>query len=123
MTNSTGLFLYVRDVAASVRFYGDLFDIQPVQASPAFAMLVLPSGVSLGLWSTDDVKPAVEGDGGGHEIGFKVDDAAAVDQHCAEWWGKGAKIALPPTDLGFGRSFVALDPDNHRLRVYAPIVR
>jgi len=28
-------------------------------------------------------------------------------------------IALPPTDLDIGRSFVALDPDGHRLRVYA----
>ena len=28
-------------------------------------------------------------------------------------------IAFPPTDLDFGRSFVALDPDGHRLRVYA----
>ena len=23
-----------------------------------------------------------------------------------------------PTDMDFGRTFVALDPDNHRLRVY-----
>lgn len=32
---------------------------------------------------------------------------------------EGATIALPPTELDFGRSFVAVDPDGHRLRVYA----
>ena len=57
--------------------------------------------------------------GGGCEIGFKVNGAAAVDAAHAEWRTKGAAIALPPTDLDFGRSFVALDPDRHRLRVYA----
>ena len=32
--------------------------------------------------------------------------------------GAGLKILQTPTDLDFGRTFVALDPDNHRLRVY-----
>jgi hypothetical protein len=26
----------------------------------------------------------------------------------------------PPTDMDFGRTFVALDPDGDRLRVFAP---
>ena len=33
----------------------------------------------------------------------------------------GSKIRYQaPTDLDFGRTFVALDPDGHRLRVFAP---
>ncbi|WP_338112929.1 hypothetical protein [Sphingomonas sanguinis] len=28
-------------------------------------------------------------------------------------------MLMPPTDRPFGRSFVALDPDGHRVRVYA----
>ncbi|MEH3159577.1 MAG: hypothetical protein PGN08_12035 [Sphingomonas taxi] len=56
---------------------------------------------------------------GGSDLGFKLASAAAIDQTHAEWAAKGATIALPPTDLDFGRSFVALDPDGHRLRVYA----
>ena len=31
----------------------------------------------------------------------------------------GVKILQPPTDMDFGRTFVALDPDGHRLRVFA----
>ncbi len=29
-------------------------------------------------------------------------------------------IAQPPTAMDFGLTFVALDPDGHRLRVFAP---
>jgi len=71
------------------------------------------------LWGKDGVEPAPAATGGGSELGFKLATAAAVDQTRAAWSAKGAAIALPPTDLDFGRSFVALDPDGHRLRVYA----
>lgn len=117
MTNT--LLLYVTDAAASTRFYTNLLDRQPVEASPTFALFILPSGLALGLWSKDGVQPAPVTAGGGCELGFKVEDGAAVDATHAEWRTKGATIALPPTELDFGRSFVALDPDGHRLRVYA----
>jgi hypothetical protein len=32
------------------------------------------------------------------------------------------KIAQAPTAMDFGMTFVALDPDGHRLRVFAPVV-
>lgn len=44
-----------------------------------------------------------------------------VDALHAEWLGKGATILMRPTDLDFGRSFVAADPDGHRLRVYTVV--
>lgn len=123
MTDTNTLFLYVADVAASARFYADLLDLKPIESGPAFAMVILPSGLPVGLWSGDDVRPAPDARGGGAEIGFKVAEAAAVDRAHADWSAKGATIALPPTDLDFGRSFVALDPDGHRLRVYAMAVQ
>jgi predicted enzyme related to lactoylglutathione lyase len=49
-----------------------------------------------------------------------VPDNAAVDQTHADWRERGLKVAQPPTDMEFGRTFVALDPDGHRLRVFAP---
>ncbi|MFG1343685.1 VOC family protein [Xanthobacter autotrophicus DSM 431] len=119
MTETSTLLLYVSDPAASTRFYGRLLGRAPVEASPTFALFVLPSGLALGLWKKDGVTPAPIVPGGGCELGFKVKDAAAVDATHADWQGHGASIALPPTDLDFGRSFVALDPDGHRLRVYA----
>ena len=120
MTDRSSILLYVTDVTASARFYAELLGRQPVEASPAFAMFTLPSGLGLGLWGKTAVEPAPVASGGGCELAFKVDAAATVDATFADWRSKGATIALPPTDLDFGRSFVAVDPDGHRLRVYAP---
>lgn len=119
MSDNNTLFLYVTDASASAGFYAELFGIEPVEASPTFALFILPSGLALGLWGRDGVQPAPVAGGGGSEIGFKVNSAAKIDSTHADWQTKGATIAFPPTDLDFGRSFVALDPDGHRLRVYA----
>ena len=118
MTDSNSILLYVADAPASARFYARLLEQKPVEASPTFAMFVLPSGLALGLWGKGGVDPKPAAAGGGCDIGFKVDAAATVDTVHADWAGKGASILLAPTDLDFGRSFVAADPDGHRLRVY-----
>lgn len=47
-----------------------------------------------------------------------MNSVAKVEGTHAVWQAKGATIALAPRDLDFGRSFVALDPDGHRLRVF-----
>jgi catechol 2,3-dioxygenase-like lactoylglutathione lyase family enzyme len=113
------VILYVKDAAASAAFYTDLFGRRPAQASPLFAAFPLSSGLTLGLWTRDDVQPAVDGVGDRCEIGFPVSDAAAVEATHADWTSKGFPITQPPTQMGFGHTFVALDPDGHRLRVFA----
>ncbi|MCA3730307.1 MAG: VOC family protein [Phenylobacterium sp.] len=118
MTDSNSILLYVADATTSASFYAKLLGQDPVDASPTFAMFILPSGLGLGLWGKTSVEPKPVAAGGGCDIGFKVDRAAMVDATHADWQGKGATIILPPTDLDFGRSFVAADPDGHRLRVY-----
>lgn len=120
MSDTNNIILYVRDVEASVRFYGGTLELETLQAVPGFALLALPSGLNLGLWKRDAVMPAAETATGGSEIGFRVDDPETVDAIHGVWSDRGVAIALPPTDLGFGRSFVGTDPDGHRLRVYAP---
>lgn len=123
MANDSYLLLYVNDPAASARFYAALLEQEPVEAHPGFALFVLPSGLALGLWRRSEVTPPAqatdEGAEPGAELGFKLADAAAVDATCAAWRARGAEIVLPPVDLDFGRSFVARDPDGHRLRVFA----
>lgn len=57
------------------------------------------------------------GAGGETEIAFTAADVDAVH---ADGAARGLAIAQPPTDLDFGRTFVALDLDGHRLRVFAP---
>lgn len=119
MTDTNALFLYVADASVSAGFYAGLLGIEPVEASPTFALFILPSGLALGLWGRDGVQPAPTAGAGGSEIGFRLDSAAGIDSLHEDWRARGATIAFPPTDLDFGRSFVALDPDGHRLRVYA----
>jgi catechol 2,3-dioxygenase-like lactoylglutathione lyase family enzyme len=114
------VILYVDDPLASAVFYGALLGREPVEKSPTFAMFALPSGLMLGLWSRHTVAPAAQAAGGGGELCIKVADAAAVDRIHADWRGRGLGIAQAPTDLDFGRTFVAVDSDGHRLWVYWP---
>jgi catechol 2,3-dioxygenase-like lactoylglutathione lyase family enzyme len=119
MTNSNSILLYVTDAPTSARFYTKLLGLEPVEASPTFVMFILPSGIGLGLWGKDGVAPTPCSAGGGCDLGFKVEGAHVVDTTYADWVNKGATIILPPANLDFGRTFVATDPDGHRLRVYA----
>ncbi len=123
MFSANIILLYVDSPAASAAFYADLTGKPPVEASPTFAMFALDSGVMLGLWSRHTVEPAAcTGPlGGSGEIGFRVADAEAVQALHDDWTRRGLTIAQPPTAMDFGHTFVALDPDGHRLRVFAPM--
>jgi catechol 2,3-dioxygenase-like lactoylglutathione lyase family enzyme len=114
------VILYVDNPPASAAFYGGLLGREPVEQSPTFAMFALSSGLMLGLWSRHTVEPAARATGGGCELCIKVGDAGAVDATHVDWRRRGLAIAQAPTDMDFGRTFVACDPDGHRLRVYAP---
>ncbi|EJZ20387.1 VOC family protein [Rhizobium sp. Pop5] len=118
MIDSNSILLFVTDATKSASFYSQLLGQDPVDASPTFAMFILPSGLALGLWGKAGVEPAPAAMGGGCDVGFRVATTEMVDELHAEWQGKGATVLLPPTNLDFGRSFVAADPDGHRLRVY-----
>jgi catechol 2,3-dioxygenase-like lactoylglutathione lyase family enzyme len=119
MSKFSFVLLYVDNPPASAAFYADLLGAPLVESSPTFAMLPLTNEVMLGLWSRDTVEPAATGAGGG-EVAFTVDDAAAVQRTHANWKQRGLPIAQAPTAMDFGHTFVALDPDGHRLRVFAP---
>ncbi len=119
MSDPNFVLLYVKNPGASAAFYTGLLGKPPVEASPTFAMFALESGVMLGLWAADTVLPAATSVGGG-EIAFAVDGRGTVDTRHAEWAALGLPVVQAPTDLDFGYTFVALDPDGHRLRVFAP---
>jgi catechol 2,3-dioxygenase-like lactoylglutathione lyase family enzyme len=109
--------LLVADPARSAEFYRSILGAEPVEQSPTFAMFALPSGASIGLWSSKTVEPAIAGSAGAAELCFMEDD---VDGVHANWAARGIPMAQTPTDLDFGRTFVALDPDGHRVRVFRP---
>ncbi|WP_042700042.1 VOC family protein [Azospirillum sp. B506] len=113
------VLLYVDSPAASAAFYADLLGREPVEASPTFALFKAGNGLMLGLWSRHTVEPAATVPGGG-EVAFTVADEAVVRDMHADWSGRGLTILQPPTAMDFGHTFVAQDPDGHRLRVFAP---
>jgi catechol 2,3-dioxygenase-like lactoylglutathione lyase family enzyme len=114
--------LYVADPQASARFYADILELEPVESSGTFALFILPNGHKLGLWSCHTVAPGTDVTGGGCELAFPLDSPEAVDALYATWTQKGIPLPMAPTDLDFGRSFVALDPDGHRLRPMVVLV-
>ncbi|AXI03747.1 VOC family protein [Aquirhabdus parva] len=120
MTSPNFVILYVEAPETSAAFYADLFDLKPVELSPGFALFILPSGLKFGLWAKHDVQPAITNFGTGGELIIPETDHAAVDATYASWRQRGLEIAQVPTEMDFGYTFVAVDPDGHRLRVFAP---
>jgi catechol 2,3-dioxygenase-like lactoylglutathione lyase family enzyme len=113
---SLGLtILFVTNPQASCLFYQKILNTKPIEESPTFVMFALTNGVMLGLWSKYTAEPRVESPAGAFEIGFPVEN---VDVLYEEWGRKHVTVAQKPTDMDFGRTFVILDPDGHRIRVY-----
>lgn len=109
--------LHVASATASAAFYEALLGHPPVEASPGFAMFRLAGGGGLGLWTRGGVRPDSAQGPTGMELCFEVPE---VDAAHAEWVARGIKVAMPPTDMEFGRCFVAEDPDGTWLRVFTP---
>tara|TARA_R110002020_G_scaffold347189_2_gene560934 strand:- start:2105 stop:2476 length:372 start_codon:yes stop_codon:yes gene_type:complete len=112
------ILLAVADPAASNRFYSDLLGLEPVENSPSFVLYVLPNGIKLGLWAASAITPAPKA-AGGVEITFSQASIAEVRATHADWQPK-ATIVQQPIEMDFGFTFVAEDPDGHRLRVFSP---
>ncbi|MGE0009705.1 MAG: VOC family protein [Candidatus Babeliales bacterium] len=109
------ILLFVENPAISAAFYSKLFNTKPIEQSPTFAMFALTNGVMLGLWSRYTAEPIVSNEPGAAEICFAVENVdAAFDVLGAQ----GITMIQKPTDMDFGRTFVALDPDGHRIRIY-----
>lgn len=119
MSHPNFVLQYVADPLLSAKFYADLLDIQAIESSPTFALFSLESGLKLGFWARETVLPTPISSAGASELAFLVENDAVVDQRFKDWKARGITIAQPPTSMDFGYTFVALDPDGHRLRVYA----
>lgn len=111
--------LYVDDPQTSSTFYQTLLECPVAQSSPKFVLLPLGNGAMLGLWQRDAVEPPSASEAGSSEISWAAADAEAVRATFETWTTRGVRIAQPPTAMPFGHTFVALDPDGHRLRVLA----
>ena len=109
---------YVSDAAASARFYGQLFDMEPVFTSPRYIAFEIAEGVIFAVWSgADDVVPVPNGEPRS-EVGLSLPGGAdEIDALFATWQGKGVTVVSKPHDAVFGRTFVVADPDGNLIRV------
>ncbi|MFC7405639.1 VOC family protein [Georgenia alba] len=117
MTASVVTIVYVNDAPAAARFYGDLLDMSPSFETPGYIAFDLGPGADLALWAgqfenlssevprTSEVCLAI--DGGPDQL----------DEIFEEWNAKGVTILHGPSEAGFGRTFLAVDPDGNRIRV------
>lgn len=119
MFKPSTLLQYVRDVATSATFYSGILGTAPVEQSPGFALFLLGDGAALGLWQRDDVQPPVDAQAGAAELAMVVANPDEVRQLHDAWRALGVQIAQAPVTLEFGHTFVGVDPDGHRLRVYS----
>lgn len=118
MLEPNAIVLYVDRIAISSKFYENLLGIKPEEASPTFHMFTLSNGMGLGLKAKHSVEPSTSGNSSaGGELAFTVDSSRKVNALFSAWQKNKINIAQPPTIVPFGYTFVALDPDGHRLRI------
>lgn len=120
MPHPNFVLLYVDHPENSADFYAKLLDTKPIELSATFALFALSSGLMLGMWSKHTVEPKADQAPGSGEIAFSVESVSEVHDLYARWQANGLRILQEPNQLDFGFTFVALDPDGHRLRVFTP---
>lgn len=114
------IVLYVDDLSITSPFYKNLLGINPTEHSPAFHTFPLSKGMQIGLKVKNTAIPAATENNGSGELAFTVDNNNSVDELFDKWQEKSINMALAPTMVPYGYTFVALDPDGNRLRVVSP---
>ena len=117
MTTPNLFLIYVTDIERASRFYTDLFDMEPVAATPRYVPFQVAPGVLFALWSGrgDTATAATPRTS---EVGLMLTGSTmAVDDCYTKWTAKGVTVVEEPHDDVFGRTFVIADPDGNLIRV------
>lgn len=112
------IIFYVDSPEKSTLFYEQILKRKPVEFAPTFALFQLTPNFRLGLWAKHEVLPTAEVTGGGGELSILVTTDQEVDALFEQWSSQNIKTIQTPTEMDFGYTFVALDPNGHRIRVY-----
>ncbi|MGF7160167.1 putative enzyme related to lactoylglutathione lyase [Rhodoligotrophos appendicifer] len=104
--------LQVRDLAASVAFYKDVFGFAAQDRNPPGAVVFTTKPIALAL--REPLRPLPESGplGTGMVLWIACDDADAYRDQII---GRGGTISSPVNDGPFGRFFVASDPNGYAL--------
>lgn len=117
MLEANVITLYVKNIEASTNFYSNILGRDGIKIAPVFTLFIQDSGMQLALMAREIVSPqsfAI----GGSELAFGLAEDKDVDLMHEKWSANGITIAQPPESNAFAYSFLAMDPDGHRLRVY-----
>jgi predicted enzyme related to lactoylglutathione lyase len=114
------ILLYVNDPTASAAFYEKLFETAPAASFPTYASFSFPNGLNVGLWSTQATDFVSGGSGCRSELAFMVSDDETLRRLYERWRDVGVTIEQALHEAVFGLTFVATDPDGHRIRVCTP---
>jgi hypothetical protein len=114
------LIFYVKDPQESAKFYEKIFEKKPVDFYPTWATFTFDNGLCFGLWSTKAKDFVSDGRGHRSELSFMINEEQEVRDLCNKWKTCGVIIEQDLHEAVFGLTFVALDPDGHRIRVCMP---
>lgn len=119
MFKPNSIILYVTDVDKSTIFYSNILKAEPIEQYSEFSVFALSNNFILGLQAKSGIDPKPQPQFGGFEICMSDVSRQDVDDIYHQWCELGVDITMKPVDLDFGYTFVAVDPDDHRLRVCA----
>ena len=120
MLNPNLVLFYVKNPLESAVFYEKIFALKPIAAYPTYVAFTFPNGFTFSLWSTQAPDFVSVGLGSRSELAFMVTGENAVVHLRDQWRELGVVIEQDLYQAVFGLTFVALDPDGHRIRVCMP---
>jgi len=104
--------LQVRDLAASSKFYVEIFGFKAAAQSPPGAVVFKTAPIPLALREPLGPLPEAGPLGVGMVLWIACDDADALHDLIVE---RGGAILSPLADGPFGRFFVAADPEGYAI--------
>jgi uncharacterized glyoxalase superfamily protein PhnB len=120
MLNPNLVLFYVKDPIESASFYEKIFEQKPVAAFPTYVAFTFSNGLTFSLWSTQAKNFVSSGSGSRSELAFMVSDEDEVRRLYDLWKKIGISVEQDLHKAVFGLTFVALDPDGHRIRICIP---
>ncbi len=118
MLTIDSIVLYVEDIQMSQKFYERLLNTVAKELSPTFVSFDLKIGSMLELKQRAQAIPHSKLTGGGTELSIAISNKEKLMEIYDVWSTNGVKFIQSPSELIFGTTFVAVDPDNHRIRVF-----
>ncbi|CAM3772414.1 VOC family protein [Vibrio aquimaris] len=109
--------LYVEDIQVSQGFYTKVLGCESRTLSPTCMEIKFANDTTLLLKQNSNLVPTSCITGGGTELSILVEDQTKLESLYQNWKNQSVDFAQEPKELSYGVSFVALDPDEHRIRV------